>query len=557
MSASTQGRAGMQQQRHHRRQFGTGAINFWRHLSHGEADKMVADPQFQLLNKPLTGRSPRVPSHLVHLVGSPGDCKWTYQQNQGVIAALKKENRDLKALLAQLPASNKSGKAAVETELHGLDLQANSLRKQHDKLVQDRLSSTSKLALLRDSLKDLNTDSQLVFHESPGSRLVKQLQQKLAAALTKHDAAQSTCQSLEDTVQQLREHRQTHESQLGAVEEALTDMQAELHAALASHKAVQQAKDHAKAELALVEQQLLNDRAARDDQLQQHTSLVQQRQKEYDALHHGAMQRLQQWSTQLLHQQGGSVGGAVEIAADSTSSSDIQEAAGTDGLSTSASDTGLTSTAPAQAEHPAEASKAATAADLEQARTAGANFDAQEATSTAGVDSSSEAAASCPVDADSPADSSHKVDGKEPDAEQAEAAALNTHEASAPSAQAHVHDQQGAQDWPELSCKQAFAAIQFATGVTNVTDLVDRFLSQDDTDVTLHQLEQESQAYLQELHQRSATLQVTLEDLQLGRSLLHRQAEAAIKEADGQIKLNKEQYDQAGRLLVHVKASNL
>ncbi|DBA79623.1 TPA: hypothetical protein ACH3X1_008307 [Trebouxia sp. C0004] len=527
MSASTQGRAGMQQQRHHRRQFGTGAINFWRHLSHGEADKMVADPQFQLLNK-----------------------------NQGVIAALKKENRDLKALLAQLPASNKSGKAAVETELHGLDLQANSLRKQHDKLVQDRLSSTSKLALLRDSLKDLNTDSQLVFHESPGSRLVKQLQQKLAAALTKHDAAQSTCQSLEDTVQQLREHRQTHESQLGAVEEALTDMQAELHAALASHKAVQQAKDHAKAELALVEQQLLNDRAARDDQLQQHTSL---------------------------------------IAADSTSSSDIQEAAGTDGLSTSASDTGLTSTAPAQAEHPAEASKAATAADLEQARTAGANFDAQEATSTAGVDSSSEAAASCPVDADSPADSSHKVDGKEPgqagqsdkaaaeeavavsdhasvaveeaeaaeglaaaaDAEQAEAAALNTHEASAPSAQAHVHDQQGAQDWPELSCKQAFAAIQFATGVTNVTDLVDRFLSQDDTDVTLHQLEQESQAYLQELHQRSATLQVTLEDLQLGRSLLHRQAEAAIKEADGQIKLNKEQYDQAGRLLVHVKASNL
>ena len=42
---------------------------------------------------------------------------------------------------------------AVETELRGLDLQANSLRKQHDKLVQDRLSSTSKLAQLRDSLK--------------------------------------------------------------------------------------------------------------------------------------------------------------------------------------------------------------------------------------------------------------------------------------------------------------------------------------------------------------------------------------------------------------------
>lgn len=51
-------------------------------------------------------------------------------------------------------------------------------------------------------------------------------------------------------------------------------MQAELDAALVSHKAVQQAKDHAKAELALVEQQFLNDRAARENQLQQHSSLV-------------------------------------------------------------------------------------------------------------------------------------------------------------------------------------------------------------------------------------------------------------------------------------------
>ena len=39
-----------------------------------------------------------------------GDCRWTYQQNQAVIAALKKENKELKAVLVQLPASNTSGK---------------------------------------------------------------------------------------------------------------------------------------------------------------------------------------------------------------------------------------------------------------------------------------------------------------------------------------------------------------------------------------------------------------------------------------------------------------
>ncbi len=43
-----------------------------------------------------------------------GDCRWTYQQNQGVIAALKKENKEFKALLAQLPASNKSGKVRLD-----------------------------------------------------------------------------------------------------------------------------------------------------------------------------------------------------------------------------------------------------------------------------------------------------------------------------------------------------------------------------------------------------------------------------------------------------------
>lgn len=62
--------------------------------------------------------------------------------------------------------------------------------------------------------------------------------------------------------------------QLGATEEAVTDRTAELKEVLASHKAVQLAKDQAKAELAIVEQQLLTDRAIRESQLQHHTSLV-------------------------------------------------------------------------------------------------------------------------------------------------------------------------------------------------------------------------------------------------------------------------------------------
>ena len=60
----------------------------------------------------------------------------------------------------------------------------------------------------------------------------------------------------------------------------------------------------------------------------------------------------------------------------------------------------------------------------------------------------------------------------------------------------------------------------FDTGVTDVTDLVDRFLSQDDTQATLQLLEQESKAYLLELEQRSATLQVIQPGLLLLKVLL-------------------------------------
>ena len=41
----------------------------------------------------------------------------------------------------------------MQAEIRGLDGQVNDLRKYHDKLVQDRLRSTAKLAQLKDSIK--------------------------------------------------------------------------------------------------------------------------------------------------------------------------------------------------------------------------------------------------------------------------------------------------------------------------------------------------------------------------------------------------------------------
>ena len=62
--------------------------------------------------------------------------------------------------------------------------------------------------------------------------------------------------------------------QLAAVEETLAARKDELEELLASYKAVQLAKDQAKADLVAVEQDLRGSRAARAAQLQHHSGLV-------------------------------------------------------------------------------------------------------------------------------------------------------------------------------------------------------------------------------------------------------------------------------------------
>lgn len=43
-----------------------------------------------------------------------GDCTWTLQQNQSVITALKRENKDLKAALAALSPASSSRQVSVQ-----------------------------------------------------------------------------------------------------------------------------------------------------------------------------------------------------------------------------------------------------------------------------------------------------------------------------------------------------------------------------------------------------------------------------------------------------------
>ena len=190
---------------------------------------------------------------------------------------------------------------------------------------------------------------------------------------------------------------------------------------------------------------------------------------------------------------------AAGVAADSSSATEGQQAAEATAVATTALSTDITGTAMGHESH-AQAATAAEASSLGHEPADQSGSDAQHAVLAIGAEaaSSSEPAPLPPGEADSAAHSSGRdkepSHGPQPDdaaavspsavalAEETEAAAASAADADAGETEAaaasaavvdgaatsaaSVHDsgQQSARGWPQLSCKQAFAAIQYATG---------------------------------------------------------------------------------------------
>ena len=203
-------------------------------------------------------------------------------------------------------------------------------------------------------------------------------------------------------------------------------------------------------------------------------------------------------SAAALHTDGVAANGAAAdgVAADSSSGTEGQQAADATAVTTPALSTNITSAATEHKSH-AQAATAAGASNLGHEQAHESSSDAQHADLVTGEEagSSSEPAASAPVEADSAAHNSDRVGepsqapqpddaaavsasavavAEETEAASASAAVVDGGESEAAAAvadgaatsAASVHDcgQPAARGWPQLSCKQAFAAIQYATG---------------------------------------------------------------------------------------------
>ena len=107
--------------------------------------------------------------------------------------------------------------------------------------------------------------------------------------------------------------------------------------------------------------------------------------------------------------------------------------------------------------------------------------------------------------------------------------------------------------------EEAFKAIKEATGVNDVQEVLQKFISQEETHRNLVQMTRESQEKIDHLQTEKAELTSKLEELrysgsgQLGSRRIVEEFEMHLSEARNQTRINGEKYEQLAKLLINVK----
>ena len=213
-----------------------------------------------------------------------GDRKTTFEQTQSLIRqnreALqrgKMENRELRIALAQIQKD--AGAAGTEdAETAKLTDLCAELRKCYDDLRNDAAEKCDELEEQADGLRDLERESEKPNEgDSPVTRQIRTLENRLDKAMIKYNEAQSIRRTYEQIVKRLKEERIGFDNQLAAVERTLKAKDHDLEElTLMLHDATH-SKEQAKTELARLEDQLLEERKHRDEELKAKRKIAEQR----------------------------------------------------------------------------------------------------------------------------------------------------------------------------------------------------------------------------------------------------------------------------------------
>mmetsp|Transcript_10667 Transcript_10667/g.16893 ORF Transcript_10667/g.16893 Transcript_10667/m.16893 type:complete len:553 (-) Transcript_10667:21-1679(-) len=199
------------------------------------------------------------------------------KKNKEALGKLKKENKELRSNLSSL-MSDQGRSTGKDSEIGKLEQQVQELRRKHDDVRHQCQFRQKELDTMQDKLKDLEKEmSKLKDDDTPLTRNIRTLENRLDKAMIKYNEAQSIRKTYEQIVKRLKEERIGFDNQLAAIERTLKAKEKDLEElVLMSHDA-QHAKEVAKAELLKLEHQLMEEKKQREKELADRRALVQQK----------------------------------------------------------------------------------------------------------------------------------------------------------------------------------------------------------------------------------------------------------------------------------------
>ncbi|CAM9343540.1 unnamed protein product, partial [Sphacelaria rigidula] len=196
--------------------------------------------------------------------------------NKEEIRRLRAENKDVRLKLSQLVKGGAHGDEAAE--LDNAQREVHRLRKSYNDYKSRSSACRKGLQQLKDEVKDLELESRQPNREdSPLTRKIRMLENRLDKAMIKYNEAQSIRKTYEQIVKRLKEERVGFDNQLGAVERTLQAKVKDYEELLLLSGDANHAREVAQSELDRVRGNYEEERRRRETELRERHQVVQLR----------------------------------------------------------------------------------------------------------------------------------------------------------------------------------------------------------------------------------------------------------------------------------------
>lgn len=216
-----------------------------------------------------------------------GDRKSFYESSQNELREnkaqqdwLRNENKVLKAQLTKLQKEHAGRDGGPGSELHAHELQKlehqhNVLRQKHNSVSCANREKELEAQTLNDQLRDLQRHAKRpAAQESPLTRQIRILENRLDKAMIKYNEAQSIKRTYEQIVKRLKEERINFDHQLSAIEETLRAKSSDYDELLLMSNEASHARDVARQELGKAEAIAADEKKHRETELRARRALV-------------------------------------------------------------------------------------------------------------------------------------------------------------------------------------------------------------------------------------------------------------------------------------------